>query len=252
MVKRGLTLVKRKEEKHEDTACEILNIEPSVSDGDELDNLDINAEIPSDARDKFMQQFHMNYVQSERPTEPKIRAEIKLYIKEKQSFHFSPGRLSCDEKRRLQEIIDDLLARKIIRSGNSEYASRIVLVKKKNGKTRLCIDYRALNKITARDNYPLPIIEEQINALRGKRYFSLLDLKDGFHHIDVAEDSIKYTAFVTLFGQYEYLKMPFGLKSAPARFQRYVNEVLNDLIREGNVVVYGRFFNSDGYDREAL
>jgi len=102
---------------------------------------------------------------------------------------------------------------------------------------RDCVNYRALNKITTRDNYPLPIIEEQINALQGG-YFSLLDLKDGFHHVRMAEDSIKYTAFVTPFGQYEYLKMPFGLKNAPARFQRFVNEVLSDEIKSGNVIVY--------------
>lgn len=74
-----------------------------------------------------------------------------------------------------------------------------MLVKKKNGKTRLCVDYRTLNKVTAKDNYPLPVIEDQINALQGKRYFSL-NLKDGFHHIGVAEESVKYTAFVTPFG----------------------------------------------------
>lgn len=76
------------------------------------------------------------------------------------------------------------------------------------------------------------MIEDQINALRGKRYFSLLDLMDGFHYISMAKDSIKYTAFVIPFGQ--YLKMTFGLKNA--RFQRYVNDVLSDLIKIRNVV----------------
>ena len=106
-------------------------------------------------------------------------------------------------------------------------------------KRRMCIDYRTLNKITARDNYPLPIyIEEQINALQGKRYFTSFDLKDGFHHVYMNEESIKYTAFITPFGQYEYLRMPFGLKNAPARFQRYVNEILRELIEAGDVVAY--------------
>lgn len=102
----------------------------------------------------------------------------------------------------------------------------------------MCTDYRVLNKITSRDNYPLPIIEEQIDALHGKRYFTSLDLKDGFHHVFVEKDSVKYTAFITPFGHFEYLRMPFGLKNAPARFQRYINEVMSELIKEGNVVVY--------------
>lgn len=73
----------------------------------------------------------------------------------------------------------------------------------------MCVDYRTLNKITARDNYPLPIIEEQIDALQGKRYFTLLDLKDKFYYVYIDKDSMKYTAFITSFGQYsqyEYVK----------------------------------------------
>lgn len=163
---------------------------------------------------------------------------MKLHVKDNQPFHFTPARLSQEEKTQLRQIIDDLLAREIIRPGSSEYASRTVLVRKRNGKIRLCIDYRELNKISARDNYPLPVIEDQIDSLRGKRYFSLLDLKDGFHHVLMSKDSIKYTAFVTPFGQYEYVRMPFGLKNAPARFQRHVNEVLGELIRRGDLVAY--------------
>lgn len=102
----------------------------------------------------------------------------------------------------------------------------------------MCVDYRNLNKVTSRDNYPLPIIEEQINALQDKRYFTLLDLEDGFHHVYMAENSIKYTSFITPFGQYEYQRMPFGLKNAPDRFQRFVNEVLSSVTRTGNVVIY--------------
>jgi len=64
----------------------------------------------------------------------------------------------------------------------------------------LCVDYRALNKVTIRDNYPLPLIEDQLEILRNKKYFSLLNLKDGFHNVDIADDSIKYTSFVTPLG----------------------------------------------------
>lgn len=102
----------------------------------------------------------------------------------------------------------------------------------------MCVDYRALNKVTARDNYLLPIIEDQIEALNNKKYFSTLDLKDGFHHISVANDSIRYTSFVTPLGQFEWIKMPFGLKTAPSTFQRFINNVFADLIKTGDVLVY--------------
>jgi hypothetical protein len=100
-----------------------------------------------------------------------------LHIKEKQSFHFAPNRLSIDVKNKVRTILDDLLARGILRSSSSEYASRMVLVRKKDGNIRTCMDYRTLNKITAREN--LPIIEEQIDArktllyiIRSKGWFS--------------------------------------------------------------------------------
>jgi len=110
----------------------------------------------------------------------------------------------------------------------------------------LCIDYRTLNRYIARTNNPIPVIEDQINILKDKSYFSILDLKDGFFHIRVAEESVKYTAFITPLGQFEYIKMSFGLKSAPGRFQKFVNEVLKELIRSGDVIVYiDGFFNRD-------
>lgn len=77
-----------------------------------------------------------------------------------------------------------------------------------------------------------------MDVLREKEYFSVLDLKEGFLHIDVAEDSIKYTAFITPLGQYEYLKMPFGLKTGPEKCQRFCDTVFADLIKSGDVVVY--------------
>lgn len=100
----------------------------------------------------------------------------------------------------------------------------------------MCVDYRVLNKYLIRDHYPLPLIEDQMDVLADKKYFTLLDLKDGFHHISIAEESIKYTSFVTPFGQYEYLRMPFGLKAAPMRFQKFVNEILREYIESGDVI----------------
>lgn len=91
--------------------------------------------------------------------------------------------------------------------------------------------YRTLNKITIKDRYPLPLVEDQIDQLSGKLYFTSLDLKDGFHHIPIAESSIKFTSFVTPDGQYEYLKLPFGLANGPATFQRCIHKIFEQLLQ---------------------
>ena len=102
----------------------------------------------------------------------------------------------------------------------------------------MCVDLRPLNSVLVRDNYPLPIIEDQLDLLEGKKYFTVLDLEDGFHQLRVAEDCVKYTSFVTPLGQYEYLKLPFGLKTAPAQFTRYVTKVFRSMIDSGEIIVY--------------
>jgi len=100
--------------------------------------------------------------------------------------------------------ISDIFTDLLLESSKSEFVSPIILVKKKNGELRLCVNYRVLNQVLRRDNYPFPIIEDQIDVLQDKRYFSILDLKDGFFHIQVANESVKYTAFTTPFGVFEY------------------------------------------------
>ena len=216
----------------------IMNINVKSSTDNEADLLDINAEIPDSGKDRLKEIFLENYVKPERPEIPETKAELKLTLNNTQPFYFQPRRLSHSEKGKLRVILDTLIAKKIIRPSDSEYASRIVLVDKKNGEKRKCVDYRILNKYLARDNHPLPLIEDQLTLLNNKKYFSRLDLKDGFFHIAMAEESIKYTAFTTPLGHYEYLKMPFGLKVGPARFQRFIQDALRVLIDSGDVAVY--------------
>lgn len=149
-----------------------------------------------------------------------------------------PRRLSYHERTAVQKIVQDLLQDKIIRPSTSPYASALVLVPKKNGEIRMCIDYRPLNKITIRDNHPLPLIDDCLDHLGGKNFFTLLDLKSGFHQIRMHDDSVQYTSFVTPDGQYEYLCMPFGLRNSPPVFQRFINNVFRPLINEGKIAVY--------------
>jgi len=217
---------------------ELLNIEIHDPNKTVRDCLNINSEIKVEVREEMQKLFLANYVKPKRPDQSAIDAEVKLMLKDFKPFHFSPRRLSYAEKNALRELLNSLLKRNIIRPSESEYASPIVLVQKKTGDLRLCIDFRELNKMLVRDNYPLPVIEDLIDCLCRKKYFSKLDLKNEFYHIRMAEDSIKYTAFIIPFGQYEFVRMPFGLKIAPSRFQRYINQVLEELIRESRVIVY--------------
>ncbi|XP_037932693.1 uncharacterized protein LOC119667472 [Teleopsis dalmanni] len=164
--------------------------------------------------------------------------EINIKLTSDVPFHFAPRKLSFEEREALQKIISDLLKKKIITPSDSPYASAIVMVRKKNGVFRKCVDYRVLNKNTIRDNYPLPLIETCLEHLGGKKYFTTLDLRNGFFQVKVATDSRKYASFVTPLGQFEYNRMPFGLKNAPAVFQRFIHQKLQDLIAQGKIIVY--------------
>jgi hypothetical protein len=107
----------------------------------------------------------------------------------------------------------------LIRPSDSPWTSPVVLVKKKNGKLRFCVDYRKLNAITKKDAYPLPRIDEMLNALSGSQWFSTLDLASGYWQVAMHPNDREKTAFVTRYGTYEFNVMPFGLCNAPATFQ---------------------------------
>ncbi|CAK1604134.1 unnamed protein product [Parnassius mnemosyne] len=128
--------------------------------------------------------------------------------------------------------INELLEAGIIRKSTSEYASPVVLVKKKGGDYRLCVDYRALNANTIKDRYPLPHIEDQVTRLSGKSYFTTLDLAQGYYQVPIDDESIRKTAFITQSGLYEFLKMPFGLSNAPAVFARLIQVTLGEVSHE--------------------
>ncbi|GFT78144.1 transposon Tf2-11 polyprotein [Trichonephila clavipes] len=112
------------------------------------------------------------------------------------------------------------------------------MVKKKDGSSRMCLDYRKLNQKLVKDKFPLPLIEDVLDTLQEAKIYSTLDLPNGFFHVDVDEDCRKYTSFIVPDGQFEFNQVPFGLSTSPGVFQRYVSSIFKDLTRKGIVISY--------------
>lgn len=140
-----------------------------------------------------------------------------------------PYRVSSSERKVIEEQVNDMLARNVIRPSTSPWSSPVVLVKKRDGSVRFCVDYRALNKITRKDVYPMPRIDDALDTLQGAEYFSSLDLRSGYWQIPMHESDKEKTAFATPDGLFEFNVMPFGLCNAPATFERMIDTVLRGL-----------------------
>ncbi len=145
----------------------------------------------------------------------------------------------------IDEQLEQMMKEDLIEPTRSEWASNVVLVRKKDGTMRFCIDYRGLNEKTKKDSYPLPRVDECLDALTGASWFSTLDLRSGYHQVAMEPKDADKTAFVTRRGIFKWKVMPFGLCNAPATFQRLMDLVLSGinfetcLVYLDDVIIFG-------------
>lgn len=152
------------------------------------------------------------------------------------------------QREAVKKMLDEMKAKNIVSPSNSPWASPIVLVPKKDGSIRLCVDYRKVNEVTRKDAYPIPRVDDTLDTLAGSQWFSTLDLKSGYWQVEVHEDDREKTAFCTHEGLFQFNVMPFGLCNAPATFQRLMDMVLQGLLWNSclvyidDIIIFGKTF----------
>jgi len=158
----------------------------------------------------------------------------------------APYRMAPTELAELKKQIEDLLEKKFIRPSASPWGAPILLVKKKDVGSRLCVDYRQLNKLTIKNKYPLPRIDELLDQLRRATMISKIDLRYEYHQILVKPEDMQKTAFKSHYGHYEYLVMPFRVTNDPAIFMDYMNRIFRPYLDQfvvvfiDNVLIYSK------------
>lgn len=204
---------------------------------------------------KVLADHHQIILKDDEKLTATTKIKHKIITTDDKPIYTKTYRYPHAHKETVKEQIQDMLDNGIITHSESPWNAPIWIVPKKadasgKKKFRVVIDYRKLNEITIDDRHPIPQIEDILDNLGQSQYFTTIDLKSGFHQIEMDENSRQKTAFSTDLGHYEFLRMPFGLKNAPATFQRAMNSILGDLIGKicyvylDDVIVFGRCLKS--------
>lgn len=196
---------------------------------------------------KYLQVF--DFSQSDHtPSIPPFRIRHRINTETAQPIRQKPYRVSPSERKIIDNQVREMLQKGIIQESSSPWAAPVILVKKKDGTWRFCVDYRRLNSITKKDVYPLPRIDDALDCLHSASYFSSIDLRSGYWQIPMHPADKEKTAFITPDGLYEFNVMPFGLCNAPATFERFMDTILRGLKWNvcmcylDDIVIFGRTF----------
>jgi hypothetical protein len=160
------------------------------------------------------------------PPDREIEFSIDL-VPGTKPIHKAPYRMAPAELKELKEQLQELIDRGFIRPSVSPWGAPVLFVKKKDGSMRLCIDYRELNRVTIRNKYPLPRIDDLFDQLKGASVFSKIDLRSGYHQLKVRKEDVQKTAMRTRYDHFEFVVMPFGLTNAPSVFMELMNRVFH-------------------------
>ena len=162
---------------------------------------------------------------------PHRKYDHKTHLEEEQKLSHAPlYKMSSEELDAVKRYLDSHLAKGFIQASLASYSSPVLFVKKPGGGIRFCVDYRRLNAITKKDCYPISLIEKILTQLEGAKYFTKIDICQAFYQIRMSEDSEELTIFLTRFGAFKYLVMPFGLCNSPASWQHLINDTLFDFL----------------------
>jgi len=199
----------------------------TISNNSKIDlNLTSISEPKINSIDSFMKKYADVF--NDKPSIAKVEP-FKIRLLDNKPLNIT-YRLAKSEDEIVQKEIENMLNQGIIRKSKSPYSFPLVVVKKKDNSNRICVDFRALNKVTIKDSFPLPRVDDILNNIGNAKYFSKLDFSSGYYQIPLASEDKMKTAFRTSKGLFEFNVLPFGLVNAPSHFQRVVNSILEKFI----------------------